>query len=243
MVDEALANHIIIMISLAMDTAGTVCAACLYDSSSGRILAQISEEIGRGHAERLMAIISDVLGKAKISYNEIGKIVTTIGPGSFTGIRVGVATARGFGVGLGIPVVGVTSLEAMMAQARKQADVHADSPLGVVMNAGRGQAYCQFSFTTAFEEADSPFLVSISDLVDDLNTKPRKLALCGNVSAEIGKLLARKPTIIDGLDSPPIDVIARIGADRMESEKRPEPLYIRKPDAKPQTAFAVDRTG
>lgn len=236
------------MINLAMDTAGTACAACLYDSDGNTILAEISEEIGRGHAERLMGIISDVLKEAKISYHDIGKIVTTIGPGSFTGIRVGVATARGFGLGLGIPVVGVTNLEAMIAHARQSAGLHQDDPIGVVLGAGRGQVYCQFSFDTALEDKNTPFLSSVTELADELNGllsngNVNRLAVCGNLAGELADMLSGTVRVIETLDSPPIAMIARIGAEREETESRPEPLYIRKPDAKPQTGFAVDRSG
>lgn len=232
------------MISLAMDTAGTVCAACLYDSTTDRILAEVSEEIGRGHAERLMGIISDVLDKAKVSYNEIGKIVTTVGPGSFTGIRVGVATARGFGVGLGIPVVGVTSLEAIMEDARETGSVGAAQPIIAVMEAGRGQVYAQSGFDLALARANTPFMSPLDQLasaLDEHKTGAMPLVLCGSKATELAALLTRECAVIETPSAPRISVIAHIGADRPEAHARPEPLYLRKPDAKPQQGFAVER--
>jgi len=234
--------HINLMISLAMDTAGTACAACLYDSSKQQVVAEISEEIGRGHAERLMGLVSDVMSKAKISYNDIGRIITTVGPGSFTGIRVGVATARGFGVGLGIPVVGVTNLEAMIAQAGNMCGAGQGKQIGVVMEAGRGQVYCQFTFETPLAESDTPFLASIDALAECLVDGPDTLVVCGSGADALAKLLANKPEIIDDLNTAPIGVVAHIGANRKQDDKRPEPLYLRKPDAKPQAGFAVART-
>ena len=230
------------MFTLAMDTAGTACAACLYDSGSKRVLARMSEEIGRGHAERLMGLIADVLKAAGISYTEIGKIVTTIGPGSFTGIRVGVATARGFGVGLGIPVVGVTNLEAMIVKACATRQPDESDRIGVVMEAGRGQVYCQFTLNTSLGTRNTPFMASIDALAESLQRHQEDLVLCGTAAENIAAALAKKPVIIEGLKTPPIEVIAMIGADRKPSESSPEPLYLRKPDAKPQTGFAVARS-
>lgn len=232
------------MISLAMDTAGPVCAACLYDSRSGRILAEVSEEIGRGHAERLMGIISDVLEKAKVSYHDIGKIITTVGPGSFTGIRVGVATARGFAVGLGIPVVGVTNLEAIIEEARETGSLAPDCPVVATMEAGRGMIYAQASFDCALEKADIPFMAPLQELVVELDNQfdgSTPLVLCGSNAANLAKLLKHPVTLIEASTAPHISVIAHIGADRPEALVRPEPLYLRSPDAKPQQGFAVER--
>ncbi len=233
------------MISLAMDTAGNVCAACLYDSERGQILAEVSEEIGRGHAERLMGIISDVLAEAKISYNDIDKVITTVGPGSFTGIRVGVATARGFGVGLGIPVVGVTNLEAVMAEARQSGRHDSACLMLAVMEAGRGHAYAQANFKTVFADANDPFMASLGDIASavgaGLNGRAGELVLCGGQAEALASAMDSPVTIADTPPAPRISVIAHLGADREEGSSRPEPLYLRKPDAKPQQGFAVER--
>ncbi|MCB8829752.1 tRNA (adenosine(37)-N6)-threonylcarbamoyltransferase complex dimerization subunit type 1 TsaB, partial [Escherichia coli] len=77
------------------------------------MLAATSEDIGKGHAERLMAFIEQTLNHAAVPISAIGKIAVSIGPGSFTGVRVGVSTARGFGLALQCPVVGVSTLEAL----------------------------------------------------------------------------------------------------------------------------------
>lgn len=228
------------MISLAMDTAGTTCAACLYDSGNGRILAETSEEIGRGHAERLMGIISEVLESAKVSYKDIGKIITTIGPGSFTGIRVSVATARGFGLGLGIPVVGVTNLEALIEEAKCELESDSNVLLVAILQAGRGEYYCQFSKDSSAAKANTPFLANLEKVAALLEAETAIMA-CGSAANEIAEILGSRVRVLDNQPAPAIKTIAAIGSEREEGEMSAEPLYLRKPDAKPQSGFAVER--
>ncbi len=231
------------MICLTLDTAGTACAACLYDSAKDVVLAEISEDIGKGHAERLMGIISDVMAKAKVNYQDIGRVVTTTGPGSFTGIRVGVATARGFGIGLNVPVVGISNLEAMLEELATDTAGLNVQLLGVAMNAGRGQAYCLFNFATVFGEAHQPFVADIDDVRDALAPLDKPVVLCGSAASGLIEPDAAKQGFFraKAFDNASIGMVARLGAKAPVTEKKPEPLYLRKPDAVPQKGFAVER--
>ncbi|MGQ3295635.1 MAG: tRNA (adenosine(37)-N6)-threonylcarbamoyltransferase complex dimerization subunit type 1 TsaB, partial [Shinella sp.] len=103
------------MILLAIDTAGTGCYAALYDTDQDTILGAAGADIGRGHAERLMDFVDAALDAAGMTLQDIGRIAVTVGPGSFTGIRVGVAAARGLALALGVPAVGVSTLAALAA--------------------------------------------------------------------------------------------------------------------------------
>lgn len=229
------------MICLALDTAGTACAACLYDSERDIVLSEISEEIGKGHAERLMDIISDVMASAKITYGDIDRIVTTTGPGSFTGIRVGVATARGFGVGLNVPVIGVSNLEAMLDQFSSDMAENKKS-LGVAITAGRSQAYCLFDFQTEFAEANEPFVAELDIVKNALEKRKQAFSLCGTAAADI--IGSKHPTgkiSEHSYGKASLAVVARIGAQSTDILNKPEPLYLRKPDAVPQKGFAVER--
>ena len=98
------------MIVLAIDTAGVDCSAALYDSAAGKVLSEVTETIGKGHAERLMAVIDEALAVANLPLKSVERVAVVIGPGSFTGIRVGVAAARGLALALGVESVGVTTL-------------------------------------------------------------------------------------------------------------------------------------
>ena len=90
------------MLVLAIDTAGVDCSAAVYDSSSREILGSVVDNIGKGHAERLMSAIDEALAQASRSLSDIQRIAVVVGPGSFTGIRVGVAAARGLALSLGV---------------------------------------------------------------------------------------------------------------------------------------------
>ena len=103
------------MLLLAIDTAGPDCGVALARLRGGdaEILVSASERIGRGHAERLMPMIEAALDAAQVTFAELTRIAVTTGPGSFTGVRIGIAAARGLALALDIPAVGVGSLEAL----------------------------------------------------------------------------------------------------------------------------------
>lgn len=94
---------------LAIDTSAQFCAACLYDLETSIVVSSESRDIGRGHAEVLMDVIAKCM--ANIEYSEVSSLTVTIGPGSFTGVRVGMAAARGLSLSLGIPLAGVSTLD------------------------------------------------------------------------------------------------------------------------------------
>eukprot|EP01035_Chromulina_nebulosa_P055206 gene55206-75642_t len=127
------------MIVLAIDTAGVDCSAAVYDGQSRTLLSEVSETLGKGHAERLMAMIDEALAGAGLALEDVTRIVVTTGPGSFTGIRVGVAAARGLALALGVDCVGVSTLAVLAAT------VPADTPgpVAAAINAHRDEIYVQ----------------------------------------------------------------------------------------------------
>ena len=88
------------MIVLAIDTASALCAACIYYSDAEKELGRTQLDLGKGHAEHLMTVIADALAQAGLDFGALDRIVIAVGPGSFTGVRVGVATARGLALAL-----------------------------------------------------------------------------------------------------------------------------------------------
>jgi N6-L-threonylcarbamoyladenine synthase len=217
------------MIVLALDTAGVDCAAAVYDSGTGSVLGEITETIGRGHAELLMAIIDRALAKAGVALQSIDRIAVSIGPGSFTGIRVGVAAARGFALSLGIPAVGVTTLEVMAA-------AHLENNPGTAvlaaMDAKRGEVYLQ-SFDGHGHAVGEPMTATLEDAQ----------AIAAGFNDHIvgsGAALLRSEPPGEAGDHFPIATIARLGVRALVGEK-PKPLYLRGPDVRPQAGFAVAR--
>src|SRR5262245_65992584 len=100
---------------LAIDTALDACSAAVLDTDRGGILASESLPMTRGHAEAVMPLIARVMDGAGIEFRELDRIAVTIGPGSFTGLRVGISAARGIALAAGKPAIGLTTLAAFAA--------------------------------------------------------------------------------------------------------------------------------
>jgi tRNA threonylcarbamoyladenosine biosynthesis protein TsaB len=103
------------MLILSIDTALDACAAAVLDTGAGRAIALETLPMKRGHAEALMPLIARVMKASGVPFAALDRIAATTGPGSFTGLRVGLSAARGIALAAGKPVVGVTTLTAFAA--------------------------------------------------------------------------------------------------------------------------------
>src|ERR1051325_11229230 len=99
----------------ALDTALGGCASAVLDSAAGAIIASESLGMERGHAEAIMPLIARVMDAARCEFAELNRIAVTVGPGSFTGLRVGIAAARGIALAAGKPAIGLSTLSALAA--------------------------------------------------------------------------------------------------------------------------------
>src|ERR1700735_1696195 len=126
------------MLILAIDTALDACAACVLDTDAGALLAQESQAMKRGHAEALMPLIGRVMKQAGIAFAALDRIAVTTGPGSFTGLRVGLSAARGIGLAANKPVVGVTTLTAYAAPV---VSANNEPPVIAAIDARHDQVY------------------------------------------------------------------------------------------------------
>ncbi len=217
------------MIVLALDTAGVWCSAALYDGARDLVLAERSEEIGKGHAERLMGMVDAVLDEAGLPLQSVERIGVTIGPGSFTGIRTGVAAARGLGLALGVPTAGVTTLQILAAAA---ATDHPGKAILAAIDAKRGEIYAQVF---------GPDMEPVSDaMAIDLEAAR---ALAAEHQAHV---TGSAKALIEGLEASaapdhfPAGLAARL-VHGLNNPEKPKPLYLRAPDAKPQAGFAISR--
>lgn len=119
--------------TLVIDTATAACSVALLED--GHVVAARHDVVGRGHAERLVPMIAALPDGGRAS-----DVLVDVGPGSFTGIRVGIAAARAFGLGWGVPVRGYSSLALIAAAAFAEDDA---APLAVVLEGGHGEVFMQ----------------------------------------------------------------------------------------------------
>src|ERR1700726_535840 len=128
------------MLILAIDTALDACAAGVLDTEAGKLIAQESQAMKRGHAEALMPLIARVIEQSGIAFAALDRIAVTTGPGSFTGLRVGLSAARGIALAANRPVVGVTTLTAYAAPIVGETGPH---PIMSAIDARHDHVYFQ----------------------------------------------------------------------------------------------------
>ncbi|MDR7031513.1 tRNA (adenosine(37)-N6)-threonylcarbamoyltransferase complex dimerization subunit type 1 TsaB [Mesorhizobium sp. BE184] len=224
------------MIVLAIDCAANLCAACVYDADAGRELGRKVVDLGKGHAEHLMTIIAEALGEGGVGYSDLDRIGVAIGPGSFTGLRVGVATARGLALALKVPAVGVTTLEALAAEARQG---FAGRAVLAALDGGRGEIHAALYDERAVLR-HGPMVMTLDEAVRmATETMP---VLAGTVANRIAEAAARRFDIGPLTPTADIATYARLAASKAPGVS-PKPVYLREADAKPQAGFILPRTG
>ncbi|WP_455478770.1 tRNA (adenosine(37)-N6)-threonylcarbamoyltransferase complex dimerization subunit type 1 TsaB [Bartonella sp. B10] len=225
------------MLILAIDTASIYCAVALVHNKS--TVACIKERMDRGHAEKLIGYIAQITDKANITFNQIDRIAVNVGPGSFTGIRVGVATARALALALKIPSIGVSALEALAAQITNKT---ATSAISVVIEAGRSMFYHQ-NFNADLIPLDYPSLKTIENIIENLPQPTRLTGPAADIIAlHIKNNKINRKIILDKIACEAADIInyAYLAASKQPHDP-PCPLYLRSADAKKQTTFALPR--
>ncbi|MDZ4136395.1 MAG: tRNA (adenosine(37)-N6)-threonylcarbamoyltransferase complex dimerization subunit type 1 TsaB, partial [Paracoccaceae bacterium] len=200
---------------LAFDTSAAHCAAALLsgnragDRAGNRVLAQRTEPMEKGQAERLLPMLTEVLEGAGYGWSDLGALAVGTGPGNFTGIRIAVSAARGLALSLGIPAIGVTRLEALAHGLPR--------PLVVLEDARRDEVYVQ-QFDTGTAEITTP------DRLPDL----QGIAVTGSAASVVpaGQIFAPA--------HPPAVAIGLVALLRLDSpHPRPAPFYLRLADAAP----------
>ncbi|WP_208434979.1 tRNA (adenosine(37)-N6)-threonylcarbamoyltransferase complex dimerization subunit type 1 TsaB [Bartonella phoceensis] len=226
------------MLVLAIDTASIYCAVALTRHKS--VVARINECMRTGHAEKLIGSIVQIIEQTNITLNQVDRIAVNIGPGSFTGVRVGVSTARALALALEIPAVGVSALEALAAQTIT--NKNAVSTITVVIEAGRDMFYHQ-NFNADLTPLGEPGLKTIENVIEDL---PQQTTLIGSAADtialhmkdnKVNKKIIREQTLYEAAD---IVSYAYVAANKKPQDP-PRPLYLRNADAKQQTGFALPR--
>jgi len=225
------------MALLAIEASGPGCSAAVW--RVGTIIAQrrVALEQGQGHAAALLPLVRDTMADAglagpgagpagpALAWRAVAAVGVTVGPGSFTGIRVGLAAARGFGLALGIPVLGVTSFEAIAWAV--PADRRAGATLAVLIDSGRASRFIQ-SFDPQLQPLGAPMAVELSALAAALPPPPCLVAAVGPLPAAVA---GERPIVAVVPDAV---ALAHLVAARRASGAAflpPSALYLRPPDA------------
>ncbi|HEY5378582.1 MAG TPA: tRNA (adenosine(37)-N6)-threonylcarbamoyltransferase complex dimerization subunit type 1 TsaB [Pseudolabrys sp.] len=222
----------------AIDTALEACSAAVLDTGHGAIVAHESIPMARGHAEALMPLIARVIAASKLDFSQIDRFAVTTGPGSFTGLRVGIAAARGLGLAAAKPVIGLSTLAAFAAPL-----IAADAtiPVVVAIDARHDHVYLQV-FASGARTLVTPRVVRLAEALQlARGGAPRIIGSAAKMLAALWLGPDRPPTSVDAATAPEIGWVARLGAAADENASPPKPFYLRPPDAQPQHAAQLAR--
>lgn len=209
-----------------IDTALGLCSAAVFAVEGGpaggvaRALGLRSEAMAKGHQERLAGLVRDAAAEAG-GLGGLERIGVTTGPGSFTGLRIGLAFAQGLGAALGLPVVGVSTLDGLAASAG------AAGPMAALIDARRGQVYARF-WRDGIAQGPAEAL-SIEAARARAAALGPDVRLIGSGAA----LVASEGAATLDLDGPAPEALARLAAAADPATHPPRPLYLRAPDATP----------
>lgn len=225
---------------LAFDTAlGACSAAVLQTGGTAPRLVRAHELRARGHAEALMPMIAHVMEEAGIGYDALDRIAVTVGPGTFTGMRVGVAAARGLALATGLPLVGATTLAVMAHQVLTGEEAGRGGPLAICVDARRGQIYCQVFGVDG--QALAPPFVATPEAAAERLTDGTLTAAGSGAQALAAAAAMRAGSVTAGLPDlqPDAAALAHLAMALEPAPTPVAPLYLRPPDAKPQAGGAV----
>ena len=199
-------------IVLAIDTAAPRLQLALRRADGSVDFA--IDDIAQGHAELMFPRLAELLGRNGLTHRQIDRIAVTTGPGSFTGLRIGLSAARGLGVARGLPVIGIPSLLAISLSATS------GQPVAVLLDARRGEAYFQ-PFAASGLPAGEPALLPMDE----------------------ARALIPAGTAVMESPFPDIAAVAAFAAAADPAAFPPEACYVRGADAKPQNKARVARLG
>lgn len=219
-----------IMNVLGIDSATEACSAAVL--RNGALASRRFQTIQRGHAEILIPLIQEAMREAGITFGALNLIATTIGPGGFTGLRIGLASARALALAAAIPIIGVTTLEAVA-----RAQTTRNMPTLICLDSKREDVYLQL-----FAGDDTPMTAPAALLPEEIPAvlPSGPVAIGGNARETVIATLTERippPILADGALLPDAEFVARIGLERFVagtavSEAPPRPLYLRAPDAR-----------
>jgi tRNA threonylcarbamoyladenosine biosynthesis protein TsaB len=228
---------------LAIDTALAACSAAVLDTQNGGVVASESLPMVRGHAEALLPLLQRVMQAAGLTFPDIDRIAVTTGPGSFTGLRVGLAAARGIALAADKPAVGVSTLSAYAAPHVADDDRF---PVVAAIDARHSHVYLQV-FAPGGRSFTAPRLAPLHEAIKAAAETASCIAgsaarfVADGLTAEGFAANGVAPVVVDPSPAPDIGWVARMGAVVPPEQAPLKPQYLRAPDAQPQNAAQLPR--
>jgi tRNA threonylcarbamoyladenosine biosynthesis protein TsaB len=219
---------------LALDTSMTACSVALW--RHGGVVQSQRRDMERGHAEALMPMVRDVLDGAGYAAADLDLVAVTVGPGAFTGLRIGLAAARGLALAAGLPCFGASTTETVAHAVTEQE--RSGATLVVALNSKRDDIYAQ-AFDADLEPLAEPRALLAQD-VAELVTAGGRVVVAGTASDLVRPALAGAGldvTVSGAPGVPDAAVLAALAAGRWrpgESSAPPSPLYLQPPAATAQ---------
>jgi tRNA threonylcarbamoyl adenosine modification protein YeaZ len=217
---------------LAIDASSDACSVGVAVDRAAPVLR--SALVGRAHAEQLMPMIAEAMAAAGLAFGDLQRIAATVGPGSFTGVRIAVAAARGLALATGAQAIGIGTLAVHARAARPHAQ---GAPVVVAIAAGRGEIYAQRFAGDGRAEGDPRLgpLEAFRPLLDE------HAVLAGSAADVLAAAAGAKNRIVHRDASPDVAALVGFALAAPDAKQPPRPLYLRPPDAKPQASAAVAR--
>jgi tRNA threonylcarbamoyladenosine biosynthesis protein TsaB len=229
---------------LAFDTCLGACSVAVAVEAGGALekVESLFDPMITGQAERLMPMIDIAMRTAGIGFADLNRIAVTIGPGTFTGTRIGVAAARAFALATGASVVGLSTLQLMAEEATRRLDHGVARRLVITVDAHRGQVYAQVFSIPSAAAVSAPQLLSMAEAAALARDEAAVFAGSGAqaVAAEATAAGYMAEAMLPGLQ--PNAAYLLLAAQNSEPADAPlRPLYLRPADAKPQTGKSMAR--
>jgi tRNA threonylcarbamoyladenosine biosynthesis protein TsaB len=221
---------------LAIDTALPAVSVCVLDSGAQQPVARQSLAMERGHAEALMPLVAQTIAEVEGGFAAIDRVAVTVGPGSFTGIRIGIAAARGIALALGADVVGVSTLAAFAAPLLSE---DSEGIVAAAIDARHGQVFFT-AYGVAGRVLTSPRVLGLRDACRLLGAgRVRAVGSGAPLLRDEAYAYGGDITVVDSSPSPDIVAVARLGlvADPRNAPARP--IYLKAPDVKPAARSAL----
>ena len=224
---------------LAIDTALEACSAAVLDLDRGGIVASETIPMVRGHAEALMPLIARVMDWREAEFAGLDRISVTTGPGSFTGLRVGISAARG--IGAGVRQAGDRALHALRLRGAAHRRGRHQQRRGRDRCAARSRLSADFRHRRPHHRCAADRPAARSGARRDDRARPARRLRRPISLPRVWPKNAEPPLLIEQRSAPDIAWIARLGAAAADGYASPKPLYLRAPDAQPQDAARLPR--